>query len=359
MKTVTRIIICLTIAHTQSTHTMWHSTPKLPLIKLPDSPALKYVPKQLALLNPDEPITDDLLRAHNLNWRRIEIVTEIAKKNSILADAMQDDDDELSYEVRRCIIALAVCAGANPNHTCLGDYTSLHRVLSEGDYHLAHYLLKKGADPNLPSKEQYARKVPLAACKTTQLAQLLLDHGADLPENILAICCRGEYPPELLSFYLGKRASIRPDHLLNSPLHTLSSCRQKCATKTEKARILLHAGIDPAHKNIRGCTVMHLLASHHAKSAETVELCHEIIHHYTRQHAGFLMFLGFLKQNFWVLYRQKGLLKQFFSASATHMKRLKALLEIKNYVNQTAYDIWSIEELNPKTCSYENARKLI
>lgn len=213
MKTVTRIIICLTIAHTHFIHTMWHPTPKLPLIKLPDSPALKYVPKQLALLNPDEPITDDLLRAHNLNWRRIEIVTEIAKKNSILADAMQDDDDELSYEVRRCIIALAVCAGANPNHTCLGDYTSLHRVLSEGDYHLAHYLLKKGADPNLPSKEQYARKVPLAACKTTQLAQLLLDHGADPAGKYSGNLLQGRIPTGIAQFLFGQRSS----HQARSP----------------------------------------------------------------------------------------------------------------------------------------------
>ncbi|PNV76359.1 ankyrin repeat domain-containing protein [Leptospira inadai] len=79
-------------------------------------------------------------------------------------------------------------AGANPNDsgTC---NTPLHMAVKKGELALVQLLLKKGADPNLRSREcnykdlfgQYKanNRSPLEAAKTLEIAKILFEAGAD------------------------------------------------------------------------------------------------------------------------------------------------------------------------------------
>lgn len=154
----------------------------------PSNPA-RLIPHQLSIPHDNEPITDDLLLTLNPAWGPLRTSLTQNQKNIIFNQSkyykfLPDEwEPNIAYRERRCLFAIAICIGADPNTF---EYTSpFIDCLIKNDYELVAYLLSKGANPN--SRMSESHEVPLvyvAWCQDNKIAKLLISYGA----NINAVC---------------------------------------------------------------------------------------------------------------------------------------------------------------------------
>jgi hypothetical protein len=146
----------------------------------------------------------------------------------------------------RCRKALAIAVGANPN---------IDRALSvvdacilRDDHQLVRFLLKKGATSSR-----------LHLVKSVKVAELLLDHGIKLTNDILD---NWNLTPELMSYYLQRGARPTANEHGRTPLHYLSDEQDEPSpAHLEKMRMLIRAGVDLcARETRRGQNALHIIA---------------------------------------------------------------------------------------------------
>lgn len=326
-----------------------HFFSKFPLYK-------SYVEEyEFTMIEPDQPLSDELLLGLNPKWRNGRKQCTQDLKNSFLFIALNNSHDLEKSTIspilyRRMLIALAVCIGAN--FDIYAKRSALEFCIDNDDYHLANYLIEKG--------HSIAKDTLLKECKTARLAQLLIKKGAIIPENILRIVAESDsFPPDLLHYYL--QLGIKPlqDNYGANPLHHLITTKPRTPAQIEKARIFINSNAVDLFEQTNlvrhlyrdmggGDTVLHLAAE-----LECKEICLAIVHYYLDRHRGFLQFLAFLRNSEHEaprsLYRTKGLLKQYFSVAASYEKQLLSLLNMENCHKDIAWYRFRLVELNPKT----------
>jgi hypothetical protein len=183
--------------------------------------------------------------------------------------------------------------------------------------------------------------------KTTQLAALLIKHGAQIPENMLVYCCNYKYPASLMQFYLdqGIRPNLNLSNTATLPLHHLVSGNDK-ENQVEKAQILLHAGLDIMYKDREGDTALHKAALARRMGYIT-SWCEWLINPYIAQHRALIIFLGCIKKKHYNFYKYKDVRRFCFQQLAS-MKKLRTLLSATNNEGKTAFAILPHDELNPE-----------
>ena len=125
-----------------------------------------------------------------------------------------------------------------------GDTTLLHIAADKGYLDLVHFLLMRGADSNLLSRWG----TPLFKSATTEIAQLLLDHGAILSntnfDKSLDRACRSNRP-EVLKFLLEQEQQHNEDFsalLANSELIYVAAEYPENSDDCSCLRILIDKG---------------------------------------------------------------------------------------------------------------------
>ena len=310
------------------------------------------MPTHVTLLNLDEPINDDLVLALNPEWRQLKENFSDAQKQEIFFQALRYKYAKekaafklwkaANWKVKRTLLAMAVCIGANPNRKLKLASPILLEASQAQDFHLTQYLLEKGANPN---KGAAIGTVPLRLAKSIPLAELFISHGAKVPGDILVACCWPDYPVEMVQFYLDRHIQPVPGILSRGSLH----CHKfaESSTQIEKVRKLLKAGTNVA---IQG-RIDRGTGLHEAAGQRNIVMCMAIIIHYIEQHKALLAYLKCLKNEFPYFYRNKDI-RKFCFMEVSPLRQLRALLNIKNKRGETAYAILPIDELNPATCNY-------
>ncbi len=311
------------------------------------------VPECAALLAKDQLISDELLLSLNPEWRRIKETFSPGKKNQLLHDAVMPfwfkskGSTPQMYHGMRNFIALAICIGADP--TNIRPVSLLSLSLESRDVPLTRYLLEKKVDPNWGI---YGEDLLLLEATTCELAALLIDYGAKIPDNILKHCTFLQHDPELLQFYLDRGIPPKTDLWQWTLLHEVVDSDTFYGNMIPRMRIALKTGIDVAHQNLDRNTALHFAARHKNPSLELIN--NVLIGHYAEEHAGFIQFLMYLKRNYRSLYAPTDLRKKFFTGPSP-LGKIHELLEkrgkIKNkvglYENQTAYELCQDRAQNP------------
>lgn len=310
------------------------------------------VPDKITILEFDEPITDESLLRLNPDWKTLINTLSREKKSTILTKAYQYPGGDALYHVGRCLMALAVCIGADPDSTeRYRNDTALYGVVFNQDYQLTKYLLEKGANPNQRGEVFFA---PLQHAQNIALAELLITNKAVLTEKTaLARCHEANYPATLLEFYLNQGIEPKPDENGWTALHKIAYEYKEDENQVKKAHLLLNTGLSQTTKNKWDEIALHSAALHKHK-----KICIAFINHHLEKHGRFLTLLACLKKEFPWFYKIKDVLKLLFQQGFDAMSQLRKLLNIKDPRGHTACDIWPIPELDPNTCTYEKYLKL-
>ena len=299
-------------------------------------------PQELTLLDLDEPITDKYLLELNPEWRLVRDDCTAETKEQIFSEVQQGilcwvlGDNN----THRTLSILMVCTGWDPNRTA-GIWNLLKYSADHNDVQFAKYLLQKGAKPN-----SYLEK-----CRTVEMAKLFIDHGAQIPKDILYVTCASEAQAELLQFYLDMGYVPKPAADHHTPFHGLMRGRQH---QPQKARLLLQFCSDLnliSYQNLAKCTAIH----NGAITREKKEVCMVLISHFVDQHQNFITLLGCLKKQYPLFYRHKDV--RFCFKEFSPMRKLRHLLSLKDDYERTAYQLSHYEEFNPATCTYEKFMK--
>jgi hypothetical protein len=330
----------------------------------PDSNWTKEkVPTTLMVLEKDQPITDELLLSLNPEWKLINDYSQ-KQKNQIMHAALNYPGGDPEWYIRRSLIALAICAGADVQSTTGYRAPAIHNAVVHSDCPCTKYLLEKNADPSC----HHNGMMPLHKAKNKDIAALLIAHGAKVPKDILAYCSFGHYQSDLMQLYIEKGIQPTPNYLNWTPLHSTIAHGFACTNnQILKMHILLTAGVDATQKNNHGDTALHIATedkSHKIGESSIIGkdnnriLCKNFTDCYIERHRGFLQFLAHIRQVCPTLYKTKDLLKQYFMESALHIKSLRIVLNLQDSAGKTPFDILPIEELNPATCRYQKYLEL-
>jgi ankyrin repeat protein len=314
--------------------------------------SMGWYPDHITLLNGDEPITDELLLELNPEWESVKESSQ-ETKNRTLGWALAN---VLHGQSAQTLIALAICVGADPNYRTLHEKeTALNHSLDESDYELTKYLLSKKADAN---QEARWGKAPLQFAKTPQIATLLLDYGAEISQKIVETFSDPSYPAHLVEFFVAKGVRLGPNAEGESVLHQVMSYHMHIfdadngENRIKKLHILLNAGLDSTLQTNSGNTVLHLAAG----CTKYTKICQILMNHHINFYFGtFFTLLLCLKKNPHIPYPSKDIRIMLFMQVI--IQQVRNLLNKKNNIGKTAYDVWPIEELNPETCSYEKLAK--
>jgi ankyrin repeat protein len=317
-----------------------------------------HLPDQISLLDYNDAITAELLGALNPEWIALKETLSAQQKSELLHAALNYSLPD-SNAIERTLIATAACIGADPNPdpqsnmecyiggtlflVSFRGMSALDESILFDDYQLVKYLLEKGANPNISSiKHEYA----LHHANSVEIAKLLFKFGAIAPHDLVYRCTHPRYRAQLMEFYLDK-VGPQTDFpcLLKIPLHGLMKYEES-KKQIRKAHLLLNAGLDSCVQDLFGNTVFHCAAQN-----KWPQFCSVLVAQFVQAHHHFLEFLWLLKENFSRFYEQKDVKKLCFK-NLSPIRKLRAILEMKNKEGQTAYDVWAIEKLNPDTCSY-------
>jgi len=224
----------------------------------PDADDQRPEPSGFSLpLKLDQPITDELLEELNPAWIETKDLLHQNAKNQLLQDILNitNGPDNNNWLYRRKETIRAIYFGADPELRGQLGATSLLWATTYQDYHLAEYLLSKGANPNAKNSSE---TTPIQACKVVELAKLLIKHGAQIPRLILNQCCEVRYPSELMQLYLDLGIHKNPEAsrylLLRLLSHSRFSYKQH---QKEKVLMLIKAGIDIMERGAYGVTALH------------------------------------------------------------------------------------------------------
>lgn len=310
------------------------------------------VPDKVTILEFDEPITDELLLQLNPEWIALKKSLTREQKSKILAEAAFYIPGDPS--IKRCLMALSICIGADPDSSKYGNSNSaLWHSSFRQDYQFAKYILAKGANPNL--KNTSLNCTSLAHVKNVALAELFISYGAQLSEeSALKDCANEDYPAELLQFYLDKGIKIKTTMGISwTHLHDIASGPDD-ENQVKKTQLLLNAGLDQTIKNTWDLIALHTAAIHKRK-----KICTTLVNHYLEQHKRFLTLLWCLKKQFPYFYGHRDAKRLLFGQGFSDaMPKLRELLKITTRKGQTAYELLPIPELDPNTCTYEKYLKL-
>ena len=270
-----------------------------------------HIPKKIVLFDLEEPITDELLLGLNPAWRVLKN-SSYAVKNEIMGVALTYFHYPDGYRIKRCLIALAACIGGNINYRTQSDSSAGKVAFTKQDFQLAKYVLEKGS---FLHNEIGIEDSSLEDAKTTQLAALLIMHGAQIPKNMLIYCCRYENPASLMQFYLDQGAKPNLDlaDTATLPLHHLVSGTSE-ENQIKKAAILLRAGLDIMYKDLEGNTALHK-AAQARKNGYVTPWCEWLINTYLAQHRALLIFLGCIKKKHSNFYMYKDVRRFCFQES--------------------------------------------
>ncbi len=307
-----------------------------------------------------EPISDARLLEQNPEWQKLKSKLCAQEKWLALDGALDFRiGDETEYSFRRIAIALAVCIGANPRHQKkYRDETALEWPVRYNDMQLVSYLLARGADPNNTNVPRRPHEGVLRYASTIAMAQLLIQNGAKLDKDIFFQIVIHNHPNELLQFYL-TATDLRPTDDMNL-FHPICGTYPYNPNARELTRTLLNIGLNSSTQDNKGWTPLHILAFQGCRAPEWNELLMEFLSPYLKLHTGFLAFLFYLRQEWPLLYAQKGLLAQQFGKIAHEpMNKLKALLSIKNNIGYIAYHYCHDYLLSPKKVRYARMRARI
>lgn len=310
----------------------------------------KFDASQCVLMDFDQTITDKFLLRKNPAWQRAKKFSN-HEKNDILATA--EHLGNKSYPSIRVIIALAVCIGANPEMTFYSGHmgTPIWYATLMQDLQLVKYLLAKGAKV---STNYVLDKGLVRLAESSELAQTLIAHGAQIPKDILLICCENKYPASLLAYYLAAGKKPTQYTMGETLLHKIMLQRSDSENQVAKMQLLMQHGVGTSIVDLCDQTALHTGAQFQLKN-----LCMSLLAPYLFKHEQFLTLLGCLKKQFPHFYKHKDLLKLLFKNELrTELPAMRALLATQNNIKKTAYDIWPIEELNPATCTFSKYKAL-
>ena len=210
----------------------------------------------------------------NPYWQKV-LNMQQKDKNDILAEMLaQSGGDPHYWRHRRCHIAAAVCAGANPDTKSKSTYDGWKRPLFNllhQDPPMIKLLLEHGADPEVNISRSFFHRHPaICEARTLQEAELLFEHGAnphvkcDMEPNILyevLVHDRGE-TPELVELYLQKGVDPNEsDERGYTALHRLAQPIGYFKTKDIRrmGEALIEHGVDVNAKNAFGLSAEDLL----------------------------------------------------------------------------------------------------
>jgi hypothetical protein len=222
------------------------------------------------------PLTDELLLKENPWWQDVRNWPQ-DEKNQLLRKAIDGTlirswngntvCDPQKYQTFKGHMALAVAIGASPQIKSLRtpSVTPLAISLEQGDPVLTRYLVEKGT---LVDKER--AKSFLIKTKNGQMAEMLLEWGAAIPENILFERFK---PAEVMAVYL--KRGVNPNQSKNdeTPLHQIADIFSGGTRDSlAKATLLIEAGINTEAQNFSGYTALHVAAE-----CGEIELCKTIV----------------------------------------------------------------------------------
>jgi ankyrin repeat protein len=322
-----------------------------------------------------QPINDTVLFGENPLWVEARSWSQ-EDKNRLLQGTTPDLENRrfLQHEDARGHIALAVAVGADPNQIIDSDKrctTALMRCLHHFDNSLAQYLLEKKASPNKEAGPFLVQFYPLAHAETVEMTQLLLAHGAQIPENILCDIVHAD--TTVMEFYL--KMGIRPITDTNGSTALFKIAYSSDITMKDralKARMLIEAGVDLCVQNKIGNTALHHTAQtggtfwslEDLKSYAAAEavLCSVIIDGCKERYQRYqerLTLLCCLNRVRNPLYGQRPLCRARFGWRSQDRISPFQLLSIKNNTGKIPHELWSEnEELNPaKYAPAQDAKK--
>lgn len=169
----------------------------------------------------DAPLDEALVM--NPFWQKLKQIGDQDFLNQALVKiGLQESGlyNHLSGNLKRYQIIAACYAGADPNMIAKNESSKNKNVLclalSLNDYDLARSLLSHKVDPNY-LQNHFRSSLPLHHAKTVKMAQLLIDHGADVQKanNVYSLIHNVIYrkhEPKLIELYCSNGCELRQTH---------------------------------------------------------------------------------------------------------------------------------------------------
>lgn len=145
-------------------------------------------------------------------------------------------------------------SAARSDASCLGYSCTISPGVKEGQVEIVELLIKHGAEVNAKLRDGSTALYAAAICNAVDVAQLLIDSGADLNHRsnqytALEIASHRGPDVAVLMIKKGARVNTFDYYTKESPLHTAAKCGFQ-----ELVKALLQHGADVNVKDMRGLT---------------------------------------------------------------------------------------------------------